>query len=395
MTEIRLDKLRKEFKDVVAVRDVTMTFPDSEVTCLLGPSGCGKTTLLRMIAGLENPSSGDVYFGKERVTDLPPSKRNIGMVFQYPVVYRGTTVYRNIELPLLQERITDGERRQRIERVVDVLGLRDHLNRYTDELDTSTRQKVAVARTVARQPEIILFDEPLTNVDIDTRVQLKQALKELTAQLRKTILYVTHDQTDAMTLASQIADEGWGGGAARLPQGAVQFPNDVFGDGPGQPGHEFRGTGNRTQRRLNPAGVSVVPAPLRISGVGGNRRITLGIRPERVHVDCAAMTGAVQGEITALHRRRGPVSPEAKVGELTLKAKTDRECAQRIHDEVWVECPLEWVTVFDADGDRRRPGWRWRVLRHRAATPGSGGNRQMATEVATTDAKMSFETGGN
>jgi len=355
MTEIRLEKLRKDFKDVVAVRDVTMTFPDSEVTCLLGPSGCGKTTLLRMIAGLENPSSGEVYFGKERVTDLPPSKRNIGMVFQYPVVYRGTTVYRNIELPLLQEKITDAERRQRIERVVDVLGLRDHLHRYTDELDTSTRQKVAVARTVARQPEIILFDEPLTNVDVDTRVQLKQALKELTAQLRKTILYVTHDQTDAMTLASQIALMKDGVVVQRdTPRELYNFPNDVFGGWfLGNPGMNF------LEQEIQPSGGStrlvspLFPEPLRISGVGENRRITLGIRPERVQVDCAAMPGAVQGEI--IQRSivvGGQYLLTAKVGELTLKAKTDRECAQRIYDQVWVQCPLEWVTVFDANGHR-------------------------------------------
>src|SRR5215471_44260 len=103
MSQIHLDKLRREFKEVVAVHDVTITFPSASVTCLLGPSGCGKTTLMRMIAGLETPSSGEIYFDEERVTNLSPSRRNIGMVFQYPVVYRGISVYRNIELPLLKE----------------------------------------------------------------------------------------------------------------------------------------------------------------------------------------------------------------------------------------------------------------------------------------------------
>src|SRR3954467_2863691 len=103
MSVIYLDKLRREFKEVVAVHDITMTFPSSSVTCLLGPSGCGKTTLMRMIAGLETPSSGEIYFDDERVTRLSPSQRNIGMVFQYPVVYRGISVFRNIELPLLKE----------------------------------------------------------------------------------------------------------------------------------------------------------------------------------------------------------------------------------------------------------------------------------------------------
>src|SRR5579859_7921344 len=142
MSQIYLDKLRREFKEVVAVQDVTITFPASSVTCLLGPSGCGKTTLMRMIAGLEKPSSGDIYFDQERVTHLSPSQRNIGMVFQYPVVYRGISVYRNIELPLLKELPFSGERRKRIEAVADILNLQDSLDKDISELDNGTRQKV-------------------------------------------------------------------------------------------------------------------------------------------------------------------------------------------------------------------------------------------------------------
>src|SRR5436190_1624900 len=152
MSEIRLEKLRREFKEVVAVHDVTITFPSSKVTCLLGPSGCGKTTLMRMIAGLESPSSGDIFFDAERVTHLSPSQRNIGMVFQYPVVYRGISVYRNIELPLMREIPFSGERRYQIEKVAEILNLQDSLDKDISELDNGTRQKVAVARAVARRP---------------------------------------------------------------------------------------------------------------------------------------------------------------------------------------------------------------------------------------------------
>src|SRR5260221_4699533 len=190
MAEIYLDKLRRAFKDVVAVHDVTITFPSSSVTCLLGPSGCGKTTLMRMIAGLEKPTSGEIYFDNERVTHLSPSKRNIGMVFQYPVVYRGISVYRNIELPLLKEVPFGGERRHRIEEVAEILNLQDSLDKDISELDNGTRQKVAVARAVARQPRIILFDEPITNVDANTKVQLSRALRDLTRKLNQTIVYV-------------------------------------------------------------------------------------------------------------------------------------------------------------------------------------------------------------
>src|SRR5262245_61035220 len=205
MSEIRVEHLTKAFKEVVAVDDVSFTFAESEVTCLLGPSGCGKTTLMRMIAGLEKPTTGEIYFGEQRVTRLKPSQRDIGMVFQYPVVYRGISVERNIELPLLSAKLSAEERKRRIQTVVEILGLQDSLNKDITQLDNGTRQKVAVARAVARQPRIILFDEPITNVDANAKLQLKRAFKELTRQLRQTIVYVTHDQTEAMTLADRIA----------------------------------------------------------------------------------------------------------------------------------------------------------------------------------------------
>ncbi len=128
MTEIRVERLTKSFKQLKAVDDVSFRFTESDVTCLLGPSGCGKTTLMRMIAGLETPTSGEVYFGEQRVTRLKPSERDIGMVFQYPVVYRGISVYRNIELPLLGEKLTKAERERRIESVAEILNLREHLD---------------------------------------------------------------------------------------------------------------------------------------------------------------------------------------------------------------------------------------------------------------------------
>ena len=205
MADIRVENLRKTFGPVVALDDVSFSFADSEVTCLLGPSGCGKTTLMRIVAGLERPTTGEVFFGERRVTGLPPRKREIGMVFQYPVVYRGISVYRNIELPLLSEKLAKAERARRVEEVMDLLGLGSSADKEVSQLDNGTRQKVAVAREVARQPRIILFDEPITNVDAVAKLQLKRAFKELTRRLSQTIVYVTHDQTEAMTLADRIA----------------------------------------------------------------------------------------------------------------------------------------------------------------------------------------------
>ena len=355
MSEIRLENLRKEFKEVVAVRDVSITFSDAQVTCLLGPSGCGKTTLLRMIAGLETATSGQVYFGKQRITDLPPSKRDIGMVFQYPVVYRGTTVYHNIELPLLNQKLSEAERRKRVEEVIETLGLQEVANWDTSMLDTGTRQKVAVARTVARRPDVILFDEPLTNVDVETKVQLKQALKELTAQLKKTVIYVTHDQTDAMTLADQIALMRDGVIVqCDAPRTLYNYPNDVFGGWfLGNPGMNF------FEDDITPAGDGAIltsplfPTPMLVSGVGDNRKITVGIRPECVRVSAKQGPGMVHGE---LQRKSIVVGGQyllaIKLGEATLKAKVEPEIGAGLSDGLWVECPLNWVMVFDTAGQR-------------------------------------------
>jgi ABC-type sugar transport system ATPase subunit len=168
--------------EVHALRGVDLLVESGEMVAIMGPSGCGKTTLMRIISGLESPTSGEIYFDDERVTNQSPQRRNIGMVFQYPVVYKGISVYRNIELPLLEDKLDRAERRRRIESVASAIGLEDVLGKSVAQLDNATRQKIAVARAVARQPKIILFDEPITNVDVNSRVQLKTALKRLSKQ---------------------------------------------------------------------------------------------------------------------------------------------------------------------------------------------------------------------
>lgn len=353
MAEIRLENLRKEFGDLVAVRDITITFPTSTVTCLLGPSGCGKTTLMRMIAGLEEPTAGEIYFDDQRVTDLSPSQRNIGMVFQYPVVYRGITVYQNIELPLLEDRLPEQERRQRIEEVAEILGLQDSLQKYTDQLDTGTRQKVSVARAVARQPKIILFDEPITNVDVEAKVQLKTALKRLTRQHRQTIIYVTHDQTEAMTLADEIALMNEGEIVQRdTPRALYNRPNTVFGGWfLGNPGMNF------VPYQVDPVdgraqlGSPLFAQPVHVSGLGNHRQVSIGIRPEKIRISPEPSPAAVAGQV---ERKSIVVGGQyllaIRVGEQIIKAKVRPEMGQQIANSVWMECPLDAITVFGTDG---------------------------------------------
>lgn len=353
MAEIRVEKLRKVYNgNVVAVNDITVTFPSSAVTCLLGPSGCGKTTLMRIISGLEAPTSGEVYFDNERVTHLSPQRRNIGMVFQYPVVYKGISVYSNIELPLLEDKLDKAERRRRIEDVAHALGLEDVLRADVSTLDNASRQKVAVARAVARQPKIILFDEPITNVDVNSRVQLKTALKRLSKQYNQTIIYVTHDQTEAMTLADEIALMKDGVIVQRdNPRKLYNYPNDVFGGWfLGNPGMNF------VEYQVNGTPTLAAPlfdTPVRFHNVRGDKRVSVGIRPEYVHVYPQATAGAVHGKLV---RKTITVGGQyllvIQIGEQVIKAKVPPETGVHVSEDVWVMCPLDAITLFGEDGTK-------------------------------------------
>jgi ABC-type sugar transport system ATPase subunit len=356
MPEIRLQGLRKEFKGTVAVEDVTLTFRSSAVTCLLGPSGCGKTTMMRMIAGLDRPTAGDVFFDDDRVTDLPTRKRKIGMVFQYPVVYAGVSVRRNVELPLLHEGLDEGERRRRVDEVVEILRLHDVVDTNVSRLDMATRQKVAVAREIARQPRFILFDEPITNVDVETKIQIRRALKVLTKERKQTIIYVTHDQTDAMTLADEIVLMNEGRVVQRdAPRALYDRPAEVFGGWfLGNPGMNFfehdTTVDGGAARIVSP----LFPRPVRACGEALEQRVVLGVRPEHLVLHTAPSPRAVPVRIL---RRSigigGRYLVAARIGDAVIKVKVSPGLGVRIGTEAWLECPPGWVSVFGTDGRRK------------------------------------------
>ena len=365
MSEIHVEQLTKSFGALRAVDDVSFTFPNGQVTCLLGPSGCGKTTLMRIIAGLETQTAGAVYFGNQDVSRLSPSKRNIGMVFQYPVVYRGISVYRNIELPLQSMKLSSSERTRRVEDAIRLLGLSASANLDVSKLDNGTRQKVSVAREVARQPQFILFDEPITNVDAASKLQLKRSLKELTRSLSQTIVYVTHDQTEAMTLADQIAlmEEGKIVQCAP-PRDLYNHPHDRFGGWfLGNPGMVFFDAtlsgGGRGRALESP----LFPAPVAVDGAAtAGSDIAIGIRPEHIRVS----TGALPGSVPAiLARKTVQIGGQylvalhvAGLGEQGFKAKVAPTAGERLpaSGPVNVELPLEHVSLFDDRGIRIAAG---------------------------------------
>lgn len=206
MAEIRLERVRKVFdRKVVAVNDVSLTVNDQEFTVLLGPSGCGKTTLLRCVAGLEQVDGGRIYIGGRDVTFLPPRERKIAMVFQNYAVFPHLTVFENIAFGLRMQRRPDAEVRQRVQEVAELLHIADLLDRYPSQLSGGQRQRVAVARAIAVHPEVLLMDEPLSNLDALLRLEMRAELKRLLREIKATTIYVTHDQVEALSLGDRIA----------------------------------------------------------------------------------------------------------------------------------------------------------------------------------------------
>lgn len=354
-TEIRMEKLRCAFGPTIAVDDISMIFPAESVTCLLGPSGCGKTTLMRMLAGLQEPTSGEIFFGSQRVTDLTPSQRNIGMVFQYPVVYRGTSLFQSVELPLTRDKsISRSERKRRVEGILESLNLKELANEDVSSLDNATRQKAAVARAVARQPQIILFDEPITNVDVNAKVQLKQALKELVKQHSQTIIYVTHDQTEAMTLADEIALMEKGKIVQRgIPGELYNNPNSRFGGWfLGNPGMNFVEHSLTTQDGPLGLGAPLFRQPIRLPALQGLNSVVVGIRPERVQLGDETPQSVNGQVLRSALVIGGQYLVSIQIGGTVIKAKTVREKPFSVGETIPVTCPLPDVKLFSPKGER-------------------------------------------
>jgi multiple sugar transport system ATP-binding protein len=205
MAEIRLERVCKTFQDVVAVDDVTLEIADGEFLVLVGPSGCGKSTLLRMIAGLEEITAGEIFIGDRDVTDLQPRSRDVAMVFQSYALYPHMTVRQNMGYGLKARRTPKDEIARRVDDVAELLGLADLLDRRPGQLSGGQRQRVAMGRAIVRQPQAFLLDEPLSNLDAKLRVGMRASLAQLHQRLGVTTVYVTHDQTEAMTLGQRVA----------------------------------------------------------------------------------------------------------------------------------------------------------------------------------------------
>jgi multiple sugar transport system ATP-binding protein len=228
MANVRIGALHKSYGSVHAVRGIDLDIPDGEFTVLVGPSGCGKSTLLRTIAGLEDADAGEIEIGGEIVNHMRPRDRDVAMVFQDYALYPHMTVFGNISLSLRARRMPKQEIEERVKRVAGMLGVRPLLERYPRQLSGGQRQRVAIGRAMVRNPRVFLFDEPLSNLDAQLRDEMRGEIKRLHQEVATTMIYVTHDQVEAMTLADRIVlfarrRDRAAGRAARSLRAALEF----------------------------------------------------------------------------------------------------------------------------------------------------------------------------
>jgi multiple sugar transport system ATP-binding protein len=319
VAQVTIKSVEKYFGTAYIVRGVSVDIADGEFCVLVGPSGCGKTTLLRMIAGLEEISGGTIEIGSRVVNNLPPKERDIAMVFQSYALYPHMTVFDNMAFSMKLAGETRDKMKERVDVAAKILGLMDYLDRYPRQLSGGQRQRVAMGRAIVRNPQVFLFDEPLSNLDAKLRVSMRTELKAIHQRLRTTSIYVTHDQIEAMTMADKIVVMN----AGKVEQ--IGTPLDLY-DNPanlfvagfiGSPAMNFlRGT-----VRQNGAGLVVnlgpgLDLPTKHTAAREGQDVTVGVRPEHF----AVRGGGVKAEVKVVEPTGADTQIACQIGSTEIMA---------------------------------------------------------------------------
>jgi multiple sugar transport system ATP-binding protein len=328
MGQITLKQVRKSFGEVDVIPGVDLTIEDGEFVVFVGPSGCGKSTLLRLIAGLEDTTSGIIEIDGKDATALPPARRGLAMVFQSYALYPHMSVRKNIAFPLKMAGMTEAEQASRVERAAKVLNLTSYLDRRPGQLSGGQRQRVAIGRAIVREPSAFLFDEPLSNLDASLRVGMRQEITELHQSLKTTMVYVTHDQVEAMTMADKIVVLN----AGRIEQ--VGSPLELY----------------RNPVNLFVAGFIGSPKMNFIEGAEAAKlgADTIGLRPEHIDiVDGGPWAGTVG---LAEHLGSDTFLKVAVDGIGALNIRANGEVARKHGDRISMAPQADKIHRFNKDG---------------------------------------------
>jgi multiple sugar transport system ATP-binding protein len=345
MAEIELRGVSKRWGTFTGVQDFNLTIADREFLVLLGPSGCGKTTTMRMIAGLEEATDGDILIGGQRVNDFDPKDRDIAMVFQSYALYPNMNVYDNIRFPLKVRKVPEAEHDARVRRASAMVELDDFLHRKPSELSGGQRQRVALARAIVRQPSVFLMDEPLSNLDAKLRVSTRAQIKNLSHELKVTTIYVTHDQIEAMTLADRVVV---------MKKGLVQqvgTPTEIYDRPANTFVAGFIGTPamNLIEGTLT-AGLFTAEH-VQINGLNApDGPVILGFRAEDARV---ADAGQIAAPVYTMELLGDATMVTVRAGGALVSVKAPKDYRIAIGETVQIAVPTQTCHLFDAETGSR------------------------------------------
>ena len=339
---IQFKNVTKAFGDTRVVDDLSLEIDDGEFVVLLGPSGCGKTTTLRMLAGLESVTTGDLYIDGERINDVQTQHRDLAMVFQSYALYPHMTIADNIAYPLRVRKLGKEERTKRVAEVARMLEIEPLLDRKPRQLSGGERQRVALARAIVREPRAYLMDEPLSNLDARLRVQMRGELKRLQHQLGTTTIYVTHDQAEAMTLATRVAVMKRG----RLQQ--FDTPLNIYNRPANRFVAEFVGSPSMNFIDGKVEGGLFVSESIQIQSSRPNTdQVTIGIRPEHIRVFTEPQNGAVPATVYVTELMGNETFVFLSVGNSRLIARAGADFRAEFESPVWLRFVADKAHYFD------------------------------------------------
>ena len=345
MADVSIRQARKSYGSTKVLHGVDVTIGDGEFVVLVGPSGCGKSTLLRMIAGLENITEGEIAIGGKVVNTVPPKDRDIAMVFQNYALYPHMTVRENMAFSMMLAKAPATVIEEEVQRAAKILGLDVLLDRYPRQLSGGQRQRVAMGRAIVRDPQVFLFDEPLSNLDAKLRVQMRSEIKELHQRLKVTTVYVTHDQIEAMTMADQIVVMNGG----RIEQSGAPLdlydtPANLFVAGfIGSPAMNLL-SGRVQDGAFHAIGGAVLPLPPGAPATA----TTYGIRPEHLRLDEAGIAAS----IIVVEPTGSETQVSLNIGETHLLGAFRERVMGRYGDSLMISPDLDLVHLFGPDGRR-------------------------------------------
>lgn len=335
VAEVALKGMTKKFKDAVAVDGINLQVKDGEFLTLVGPSGCGKSTTLRVVAGLENPTSGDIFIGGDRVNDLPPQKRNISMVFQSYALFPHMTVESNLAFGLKIKKKSPEEKARRVKWATELLGLSGFEKRLPKELSGGQRQRVALGRALVLDPKVLLLDEPLSNLDAKLRLRMRSELKRLHKKIKTTIIYVTHDQAEAMTLSDRLAVMKDGRILQVGTPGQIyEKPADIFCAGfIGSPPMNFLPGEKVPQVK--------------------DKNVVVGIRPEDLSISFDRVEGGIGGKSSVTETLGSDSYLHVDTSEVLLSVRLKSDDRIPEGESLWLVADKEKLHLFDEPTGKR------------------------------------------